>query len=93
MADKWEMRVHDGELQAWFKYAGYKARDAREPFRRIAFEVILPAIEEQFATEGDRSGDFWEDLTEPYGMYKARQGCSFQSGSIRHSASQAFLLT
>lgn len=70
MADKFEFKVHDAQLQAFFAYAGYKARDLREPFRKIAFEVLLPGIAEQFATEGERSGEFWEDLSTPYDLYK-----------------------
>lgn len=67
-----EFQVDDTTAQAWFTYAGYKIRDARLPLSRVAFEVIRPGIEEQFATEGARTGG-WRPLTFEYEYYKTLQ--------------------
>lgn len=67
--------LHDSVMQEWFAYAGYKARDAREPFREIAYTVIRPGIVEQFATEGRRLyTEGWKPLSESYAKYKAKDG-------------------
>lgn len=64
-----EFHVDDATAQAWFDYAGYKIRDARQPLRRVAFEVIRPGIVEQFKTEGMRTGG-WQQLRYPYAVWK-----------------------
>lgn len=66
--------VDDAEMQEWFVYAGYKVRDARAPFARVAYDVIRTGIYEQFATEGERSGEPWEPLSEEYQRRKIQDG-------------------
>jgi hypothetical protein len=65
--------VDDSEAQAYFDYAGYHARDMRDPLRDVLHQVILPGIFEQFESEGDRSGG-WQPLTERWEQYKMRKG-------------------
>lgn len=69
-----EFHVDDTTAQAWFDYAGYKIRDARLPLTRVAFEVIRPGIEEQFASEGMRTDPMgWRPLNGIYEYYKLLQ--------------------
>lgn len=72
MADWVKAELNDEILKEWFAYAGYKVRDAREPFREIAYTVIRPGIQEQFATEGDRSFGGWQELSEGYALRKLK---------------------
>jgi hypothetical protein len=68
-----KVTVHDEELRRWFDYAGYKVRDARDPFARVAEEIIRLGIETQFVTEGARSGG-WEPLAFRTRQERALQG-------------------
>jgi hypothetical protein len=55
---------------AYFLYAGYKIRDAREPLRDVMHEVVWPAIRGQLDEKGARSGAPWQELSEEYGAWK-----------------------
>lgn len=61
-----EIDVDSATTHAWFQYAGYHIRDAREPLREVFDEVLLPGVEAQFDTEGESAGTPWEQLTEDY---------------------------
>jgi phage gpG-like protein len=65
--------VDDKQAIAFFEYAGYKTRDAREPLRKVAMEVIYPGIVEQFEEEGARTGG-WQPLNKKYLKQKAKDG-------------------
>lgn len=68
-----KVTINDEELRRWFEYAGYKVRDARDPFARIAYELILLGIETQFVTEGMRSGG-WMPLALRTRQERAHEG-------------------
>lgn len=67
------IEVDDHQAKEFFVYAGYHIRDARDPFRRVAYEVILPGLVEQFDTEGERTGG-WEPLDDDYLEDKIKAG-------------------
>lgn len=62
--------IDDATTQEWFTYAGYHIRDAREPLRDTMQDVIWPAIREQLDSQGSRSGDPYEQLSEKYAAWK-----------------------
>lgn len=53
------------EAEAFFRYAGYKARNASEPLRE-AGRAIRREVDEAFRTEGESVGHPWADLKESY---------------------------
>lgn len=54
------------ELESWLAFAGFKARDLRDPLRKSLNEVVVPAIREQILSQGARSGDPYEGLNDDY---------------------------
>jgi len=62
--------VDDDEVQEYFTYAGYRARDMRDPFRRT-LSLIHSIASANFFTEGGLVGG-WEPLTPRYAKWKAR---------------------
>lgn len=64
------VEIDETLAQEYFDYAGAKIRDAREPFREVMHEVIFPAMREQMDSEGERSGDPWQELSEKYRLWK-----------------------
>lgn len=62
--------IDDGEVQAYFDYAGYRARDMRDPLQQVLTHIRTVAGV-NFATEGTLSGG-WAPLTPKYAAWKAR---------------------
>lgn len=58
--------IDTSQIDQWVVFAGYKARDAREPIREALEHVVVPAIDEQIASQGSRSGDPYPDLSTKY---------------------------
>lgn len=65
-----DIDVDTALADAWFEYAGYHIRDAREPLRRSMLEVVFPAIREQLDTSGAHAGTPYEPLADEYGAWK-----------------------
>lgn len=65
-----EIDIDEALAQEYFEYAGYHVRDMRDPFRRVADEVILEAVEGQFNEKGARSGSPWPPLSDEYWEWK-----------------------
>lgn len=65
--------IDAGLAEAWFEYAGYKIRDAREPLDDVMHRVVWPAIREQLRTEGVRSGEKWPGLSTKYESWKIQR--------------------
>lgn len=61
----------DANGQAFFTYAGYKARNPRPPLRD-AGDAILRHVHEAFMTEGTSIGHTWDDLADGYIPEKIR---------------------
>lgn len=64
------IEIDDAKAQEFFNYAGYKIRDAREPLRDTMLQVVWPAIRDQLASEGRRSGNPWPELSDKYREWK-----------------------
>lgn len=62
--------VDDSRLQEFFAFAGYKARDLRDPLRESMDDVVIPAIREQIFSQGERSGQPYDPLNEEYELEK-----------------------
>lgn len=65
------IEVDDEEAEAYFDYAGYHARDLRRPLIRAMVEIVIPGIDEQFDTEGARSGG-WRPVTDNWFRHKLK---------------------
>lgn len=78
--------VDVAEAEAYFEYAGYHARDMRDPLKRVLDDVILAGIAENFETEGGRVGG-WEPVSDPWLKYKMKHGYHLetlqQTGDMR----------
>ena len=61
--------LHTAQAQAFFEYAGFRARNMGEPLRR-AGRRLLHHINLTFATEGEWAAEFWPKLSEPYATRK-----------------------
>lgn len=66
--------ISDAQAQAYFDYAGYKVRDAREPLRQIMHDVVWNAIGKQLDSEGSRGGRPYDQLSDDYLERKIREG-------------------
>lgn len=55
---------------AWFDYAGYRIRDARNPMREVMLDVVWPAVRGQLDSQGARGGDPWQALSAQYQAWK-----------------------
>ena len=67
-----DIDIDTAQADAYFAYAGYKIRDAREPLRRSMLEVVFPAVREQLDTAGAHAGTPYQPLTTPYRGWKER---------------------
>lgn len=65
-----DVSIDTHQVDDWFVYAGYKARDAREPLRESIQNVVVHAAREQILSEGSRSGQPYEALNEEYELEK-----------------------
>lgn len=62
------------QTEEFFRYAGYKARDMREPLQDAA-EDLMRSIEDAFATEGASIfGSRWPEVTEAWRKRKDAKG-------------------
>lgn len=64
------VHVDDSTLQRFFAFAGYKARDLRDPLRKSMDDVVIPAVKEQIGSQGSRSGQPYESLNADYEVEK-----------------------
>lgn len=74
MADRFNTIVHDWdaeEAESYFRYAGYRARNASEPLREAGRE-LRRRVDRAFATQGGSDGDPWQDLKKSYKPRKQR---------------------
>lgn len=65
-----EVRVDTHEVDEFFAFAGFKARDQRDPLRESIEDVVHPAIKKQIASQGTRSGEPYQPLNEEYELRK-----------------------
>lgn len=65
-----DVDIDTDEVERWVIYAGYKVRDMREPLRESIHNVVIPAVLEQIASQGSRSGEPYEELTMEYSLDK-----------------------
>lgn len=57
------VRLDDADAEAWFEYAGYKARNLTVPLRQAA-DILLASVMRAFLTEGRSTGRQWKRLSE-----------------------------
>jgi hypothetical protein len=81
--------IDSAEVDAYFAYAGYKARDMREPFSETA-AMTLAMVEEQFLTEGAAMSGRWAPLSRKYAAEKEQQypgqPILQRTGDMKHDA-------
>lgn len=63
------IEIDDEEAQGYFDYVEGYVQDMTEPLTRAMLQIVLPGVEEQFFTQGGRSGG-WEPVTEKWFRYK-----------------------
>jgi hypothetical protein len=67
-----EIDIDSAEVDAYFTYAGYKARDMRDPFEQTG-DMTLALVEEQFLSEGVAMSGGWVPLSAQYSAEKEKQ--------------------
>lgn len=87
------IEVDDSDAQSFFNYAGYHARDMRDPLEDVLHLIIGPGIVEQFEENppgGHRAGG-WLPLKESYLAAKVAGGYDHRT-LIRTDAMRAELI-
>lgn len=68
-----DVDVDARQLQEFFVFAGFKARDLRDPLRKSMEEVVIPAVRDQILSQGVRSGNPYPPLDEEYERWKTEE--------------------